>query len=65
MGWKRIRCIDHNKAAELTCGNTDKFMNKDFWTLGQKMFKNESEIDVGVQAVYYHDGTWWVVEKVR
>lgn len=65
MGWKRVRRINPQHAAKLTNGNTDKFMNKDYWVLGSATFKNAGDIPINARAVYYHDGAWWVVEKVR
>lgn len=64
MGWKRVQRLTPQGAATMTNGNTDKFMNKDYWTL-TGIYKLASDIPVGESAVYYHDGAWWLVEKVR
>ena len=65
MGWKRVSRITHAEAAKHTNGNTDKFTNKDYWVLGPKSYNKAAEIPIGTQAVYYHDGSWWIVQKVR
>jgi hypothetical protein len=67
LKWKVVRNINHNEAAKLTGGNTDKFMNKDYWLIGDNThsLNSESQIPIGAQAVYYHDSAWKVVEKVR
>ena len=67
LNWKTVRIISHNEAAKLTSGNTDKFMNKDYWLIGDKAWemKTEGDIPVGEQAVYYHDMSWRLMEKVR
>jgi hypothetical protein len=68
--WKMVKRITPSEAAALTGGNTDKFMNKDYWLLNMVSsiplggYKTDSEIPIGMEAVYYHDTTWWVVEKV-
>lgn len=67
MKWKMVQRITPDHAAALTSGNTDKFMNKDFWLLelSPPLDNLESRIPVGAQAVYYHDTQWWLVEKVK
>lgn len=64
MGWKRVQRLTPQEAATYTNGNTDKFMNKDYWTLNG-VYKSASDIPTGERAVYYHDGAWWLMEKVR
>lgn len=65
MGWKRVSRLTPDQAAQKTNGNTDKFTNKDYWLLGPKSYDKPVDIPIGTQAVYYHDGSWWIVEKVR
>ena len=65
--WKMRKRITPQEAAAHTYGNTDKFMNKDFWVIRIPVggYKSESDVPIGSTAIYYHDTTWWLVDKVR
>lgn len=63
--WKLSMRVTQAEAAIKTSGNTDKFMNGDYWVFGEHGFKPESQIPVGALAVHYQDSSWWMVEKVK
>lgn len=63
--WKLSSRMTQAEAAIRTSGNTDKFLNGDYWVLGEDGFKPEGSIPIGTAAVYYRDSLWWLVEKVK
>lgn len=63
--WKLSARLSHSEAATKTSGSTQKFMNGDYWVLGEHGLKPEGSLPIGTTAVYYRDSVWWIVEKVR
>jgi hypothetical protein len=63
--WKLSARLSQAEAATKTSGSTQKFMNGDYWVLGEHGLKPEGGLPIGTTAVYYKDSVWWIVEKVK